>query len=137
MRMIRELDEQQSYDLLSTTTIGRIGFVHDGRVQIHPVNFAVSGHDLLLRTSPDGLLAYLTGEPAAVSFEVDYHDPLGNTAWSVLLHGSLSRAPEDDAADVAARVHPWAGEDRSLPLVLHIESISGRIVRRESERGRI
>ena len=137
MRMIRELDEQQSYDLLSTTTIGRIGFVHDGRVQINPVNFAVSGHDLLLRTSPDGLLAGLTLVPSAVSFEVDYHDPLGNTAWSVLLHGTLTRATEEDAPDIAARVHPWAGEDRSLPLVLHIESISGRSVRRESERGKL
>ena len=135
--MIRELDERQSYDLLSTTTIGRIGFVHDGRVQIHPVNFAVSGHDLLLRTSPDGLLADLTSEPVGVAFEVDYHDPIGSTAWSVLIHGSLSRASEDDAADIAARVHPWAGEDRSLPLVLHIESISGRSVRREPSHGKI
>lgn len=129
--MIRELDEQQSYDLLSTTTIGRIGFVHDGRVQIHPVNFAVSGHELVLRSSPDGLLADLTREPVDVSFEVDYHDPIGSTAWSVLLHGSLSRAAEEVAADITARVHPWAGEDRSLPLVLHIDSISGRSVRRE------
>ncbi|WP_029264117.1 MULTISPECIES: pyridoxamine 5'-phosphate oxidase family protein [unclassified Microbacterium] len=129
--MIRELDEQQSYDLLSTTTIGRIGFVHDGRVQIHPVNFAVSGQELLLRTSPDGLLADLTQAPVEVSFEVDYHDPIGSTAWSVLLHGSLSRAAEEVAADITARVHPWAGEDRSLPLVLHIDSISGRSVRRE------
>lgn len=136
MRMIRELDERQSYDLLSTTTVGRIGFVHDGRVQIHPVNFAVSGHDLLLRTSPDGLLADLTREPVDVSFEIDYHDPIGSTAWSVLIHGGLSRAPEGDVADIAARVHPWAGEDRSLPLVLHIENISGRTVRRESSHGR-
>ncbi|MFB8188883.1 pyridoxamine 5'-phosphate oxidase family protein [Microbacterium sp. NPDC055988] len=135
--MIRELDEQQSYDLLSTTTIGRIGFVHDGRVLIHPVNFAVSAGDLFLRTSPDGPLAELTRATVDVSFEVDYHDPLGSTAWSVLLHGSLSRAPEGDAAAVAARVHPWAGEDRSLPLVLHIESISGRSVRRDSTRGKI
>ena len=131
MRMIRELDEQQSYDLLSTTTIGRIGFVHDGRVQIHPVNFAVSGQELLLRTSPDGLLADLTQAPVDVAFEVDYHDPIGSTAWNVLLHGSLSRASEEEAAGIAARVHPWAGEDRSLPLVLHIDSISGRNVRRE------
>ena len=134
--MIRALDEQQSYELLSTTTIGRIGFVHEDRVQILPVNFAVSGHDLLLRTAPDGVLAALTSEPLPVAFEVDYHDPLGNTAWSVLLHGPLSRVPDDEAAGDAARVHPWAGEDRSLPLSFHIESITGRTVRRDQFRGK-
>lgn len=135
--MIRELDEQQSYELLTTTTIGRIGFVHGGRVQIHPVNFAVSGHDLLLRASPGGLLAELTREPAEVSFEVDYHDPLGSTGWSVLAYGTLSRTAEHEAASIAARVHPWAGEDRDLPLTLGVESISGRSVRRDSSRGKI
>lgn len=133
--MIRVLDEQQSYDLLTTTTIGRIGFVHDGRVQIYPVNFAVSGHDLLLRTSPDGLLGEVTKEPADVSFEVDYHDPLGSTAWSVLMHGSLSRSPEGRAPDILARVSPWADKDRDLTLTFRIETIEGRVVRREPSTG--
>lgn len=135
--MIRVLDEQQSYELLSTTTIGRVGFVHEGRVQILPVNFAVSGHHLLLRTAPDGLLAELTPEPVEVSFEVDYHDPLGSTAWSVLMHGALSRAPEEQAADIGARVHPWADGERILPLTFRIESIAGRSVRREQFRGKV
>jgi nitroimidazol reductase NimA-like FMN-containing flavoprotein (pyridoxamine 5'-phosphate oxidase superfamily) len=134
--MIRVLDEQQSYELLTTTTIGRVGFVHEGRVQILPVNFAVSGHDLLLRTAPDGVLGTLTREPLEVAFEVDYHDPLGNTAWSVLMHGSLSRVPDDEAAGEVARVHPWAGEDRNLPLSFRIESITGRSVRRDQFRGK-
>ncbi|WP_226533468.1 pyridoxamine 5'-phosphate oxidase family protein [Microbacterium paraoxydans] len=133
--MIRVLDEQQSSELLRTTTIGRIGFVHDDRVQILPVNYVVSGRDLLLRTAPDGLLAELTREPADVSFEVDYHDPLGSTAWSVLLHGSLSRVPEEKAAGAGARVTPWAGSDRDLPLAFHIEHITGRVVRRDQEHG--
>ncbi|WP_101847836.1 pyridoxamine 5'-phosphate oxidase family protein [Zhihengliuella sp. ISTPL4] len=128
--MIHELDEQQSYELLATTTVGRIGYLDDGRVKIHPVNFAVSGHELLLRTSPDGHLAALSNESAEVSFEVDYHDPLGGMGWSVLMHGTLSRVPEDRAAGAAARVNPWAGDDRDLPLSFRIESLTGRSVRR-------
>jgi nitroimidazol reductase NimA-like FMN-containing flavoprotein (pyridoxamine 5'-phosphate oxidase superfamily) len=134
--MIRVLEEQQSYELLATTTIGRIGFVHEGRVQIHPVNYAVSGHDLLLRTAPDGLLASLVDEPAEMSFEVDYHDPIGTTGWSVLMHGTLSRASTEEAEGIAARVHPWAGDDRDLPLTFRIESIAGRSVRRDAFRGK-
>ncbi|PZU43680.1 MAG: pyridoxamine 5'-phosphate oxidase family protein [Microbacterium sp.] len=129
--MIRVLDEQRSYELLTTTTVGRVGFVDAGRVQIYPVNFAVSGRTLLLRTAPDSPLAALSKGPADLAFEVDYRDPLGDTAWSVLMHGSLSRAPQEQAADVIARVTPWAGGDRDLPLVFRIDSIQGRSVRRE------
>ncbi|QNA91287.1 MULTISPECIES: pyridoxamine 5'-phosphate oxidase family protein [unclassified Microbacterium] len=129
--MIRVLDEQQSYEMLSTTTVGRVGFVADGRVQIYPVNFAVSGRTLLFRTTGDGLLGSLAPDAVDVSFEVDYHDPLGATAWSVLMHGSLSRAPEDQAAAVSARVNPWAGGDRDVALIFQIESIEGRVVRRD------
>ncbi|MCT1478600.1 pyridoxamine 5'-phosphate oxidase family protein [Microbacterium sp. p3-SID336] len=135
--MIRELDQQQCYELLTTTTVGRIGFEYDGRVHIHPVNYALSGRDILLRTSHEGLLAAVTTVPAAVAFEVDYHDPLGANAWSVLMHGTLSRAPEEDAVGIAARVHPWAGEDRDLALLLRIESMSGRSVQREKPRPEI
>lgn len=132
--MINELDEQQSYELLATTTVGRIGFVDEGLVQIHPVNFVVSGHELLLRTSPDGHLAALSRESAEVAFEVDYHDPIGGLGWSVLMHGVLSQVPEEHAAAAAAsaRVHPWAGEDRDLPLSFRIERITGRSVRRDA-----
>ena len=128
--MIRTLDEQQSYELLSTTTIGRIGFVDEGRVQIYPVNYAVSGRDLLLRTASDGLLGAHNEEP--VSFQVDYHDPLGSTAWSVLMHGVLSRVADDDADAAGARVNPWAGGERSLVLRFRIDTIEGRVVRRDS-----
>ncbi|WP_149084053.1 MULTISPECIES: pyridoxamine 5'-phosphate oxidase family protein [Microbacterium] len=133
--MIHELDEQQSYELLATTTVGRIGYLDGGRVQIHPVNFAVSGQELLLRTSADGRLAALSVEPAEVSFEVDYHDPIGGLGWSVLMHGTLARVADDRAAGAAARVNPWAGDDRDLPLSFRIESITGRSVRRDAREG--
>ena len=129
--MIRVLDEQQCYELLTTTTIGRIGFVEGERVQIFPVNFAVSGRELLLRTASDGPLA-AAAEQGGVAFEVDHHDPLGSTAWSVLMHGTLSRATQERADEIAPRVHPWAGGDRELALTFRIENIEGRMVRRES-----
>ena len=126
--MIIELSEQECYDLLTATTVGRIGFVHDARVLILPVNFVVSGRDLLLRTTADGLLGTLSETPSAVAFEVDSHIPLSRTAWSVLMHGRLSRVAEGDAAAVLPRVSPWAGAGRDLPLRFHIERMTGRTV---------
>ncbi|PRB07317.1 pyridoxamine 5'-phosphate oxidase family protein [Microbacterium sp. MYb64] len=126
--MIIELSEQECYDLLTATTVGRVGFVHDARVLILPVNFVVSGRDLLLRTTADGLLGTLSEAPSEVAFEVDSHVPLSRTAWSVLMHGRLSRVAEGDAEAVLPRVSPWAGASRDLPLRFRIERMTGRTV---------
>lgn len=129
--MISVLSEQRCYELLTATTVGRLGFVQDGRVQIVPVNYVVSGQDLLLRTSPDGILGDLADDPTEVAFQVDHHDDLAGTAWSVLMHGPLSRVAEGEAPAVVGRVSPWAGGERDLPLRFGIEGITGRTVRRE------
>ncbi|MBS1905347.1 MAG: pyridoxamine 5'-phosphate oxidase family protein [Actinobacteria bacterium] len=126
--MIIELSEQQCSELLTATTVGRIGFVQDARVLILPVNFAVSGRDLFVRTTAAGLLGVLTQVPSEVAFEVDGHVPLSRTAWSVLMHGRLSRVPEGEAAAVLPRVSAWAGGDRDLALRFHIESMTGLTV---------
>ena len=74
--MIHVLSEQRCYDLLTATTVGRAGYVREGVVEIIPMNYAVSGHDLLLRTGSDGALSVLADAGATVSFEVDHLDSL-------------------------------------------------------------
>ncbi|MCE7481276.1 MULTISPECIES: pyridoxamine 5'-phosphate oxidase family protein [Microbacterium] len=128
--MISELQEQQCRELLTTTTVGRIGFVADERVHIFPVNYAVSGDDVLVHTSSDGILRRVGDADSPVAFEIDYHDDLAGTGWSVLMHGRISTASDEDVPTTAGRA-PWAGAERVLPLRFHIESISGRRVRRE------
>ncbi|SRR5690606_25313672 len=129
--MISDLKQQECYELLTSTTVGRVGFVLDDRVQIFPVNYVVSGHDLLVRTSSDGILRDLADEGARVAFEIDYHDDLVGTGWSVLMHGALALVPEDEVPAVVGRVSPWAGNERAVPLRFRIETIFGRRVRRD------
>lgn len=129
--MIQNLNEQDCYDMLSTTTVGRIGFVVDGRVQIFPVNYRASGQELLLRTSADGSLRRLADDEAPAAFEIDFHDDSAGTGWSVLMHGHLRRVTGDESPAAPARITPWAGDDRETPLRFIIESIAGRRVRRE------
>ncbi|CAH0125267.1 MULTISPECIES: pyridoxamine 5'-phosphate oxidase family protein [unclassified Microbacterium] len=129
--MISDLQEKECYELLTSTTVGRIGFVLDERVEIFPVNFRASGQDLVLRTASDGILRRIADHGAQVAFEVDYHDDLGGTGWSVLIHGRLSVVADEDPPEGLRRVSPWAGSDRATPLRLAIDSISGRRVRRE------
>lgn len=128
--MISELQEQQCRELLTTTTVGRVGFVADERVHILPVNYAVSGDDLFMHTSSDGLLRRAGDADSLVAFEIDFHDDLAGTGWSVLMHGRISTVSGEDAPAITGR-EPWAGSDRVLPLRFRIESISGRRVRRD------
>lgn len=129
--MIRDVPEQECYELLRTTTVGRVGFVTDGRVEIFPVNYNLSGQDVFVRTSSDGILRRLAEERPQVAFEIDYHDDLAGVGWSVLMHGELSLANVEDAQAVPTRSSPWAGSERIVPLQFRIESISGRRVRRD------
>lgn len=129
--MIRELPEQECYALLTSTTVGRIGFVLDERICIFPVNYAVSGRDLVVRTSSEGALSRLAEEGARVAFEVDHHDDLAGSGWSVLMDARLSGLGDGELSEAADRVSPWAGNERTTRLRLHIDSISGRRVRRD------
>ena len=130
--MMTEMSEQECRELLRATTVGRIGFVADARVQIIPVNYLVDGDDIVIRTAPSGLLSRLTTSTVEVAFQVDHHDDLAGSGWSVLLGGAVSEMTADELAAVpgASRRSPWAEGDRSLPLRLTPSSISGRRVRR-------
>ena len=129
--MISDLQEHECYELLNSTTVGRIGFVLDGQVQILPVNYRTADPGLLLRTSSSGVLRRLADDESAVSFEVDFHDDLGGTGWSVLMHGTLRIVSEEEPPETQAPPSPWAGADRETPLRFLIDRITGRRVRRE------
>lgn len=129
--MIGIIDEEECFALLQTTTVGRVGFVNRGRIEIIPVNYRLHGRELLLRTRADGALAGLPDQPD-VAFEVDHHDDLAGTAWNVLLSGHVEVMPTEqvDAVPPAERVLPWAGGERTLWLRYTADRVSGRRVRR-------
>jgi hypothetical protein len=84
-----------------------------------------------VRTRADGILAALPEQPDA-AFEVDHHDDLGGTAWSVLMSGRFENITADEAEAVpTTRRHiVWAGDERTLWLRFVTARISGRRVRR-------
>lgn len=129
--MITDLPEQECHELLTTTTVGRVGFVLDGLVHVFPINYAVNDREIFLRTSPDGILRTVAESAAQVAFEVDYHDDLAGSGWSVLMRGPLTLMDDDELPAETRRPSPWAGDDRTMPLRFRIESISGRRARRD------
>lgn len=129
--MIHTISEQHCHELLATTTVGRIGFLRAERIHIFPLNYVAVEGLIYLRTLPDSILSAIAREEQVVAFEVDHHNDISGTAWSVLMHGPLTVITEDDVPDAARRVRAWAGDERTLPLRFTIDDIAGRSVHRK------
>lgn len=126
------LDDQECWDLLGGASVGRVGFVHEGRVLIIPVNYRLHARTVIIRTSPTGVLSTLTDGRDGVAFEVDYHRGTGGAGWSVLMSGTIRGLTAAEFAELpkSGRVLPWAGGTRDHRLRFTPDEVSGRRVRR-------
>jgi uncharacterized protein len=127
-----QLTKQECLDLLHASTVGRVGFSHPDGIKILPVNYLVVGEDVIIRTSPSGVIAALAKEGSEIAFEVDYHNTTGGNGWSVLLNGPITPLTdvEFDALDLPGRIVAWAGADRTLYLRFTARQVDGRRVQR-------
>src|SRR5258705_13489694 len=82
------LDRDECVALLERSSLGRIAVVIDGRPLIFPVNFALDGEAIVLRTDEGTKLFAARNGP--VAFECDGTDAGYHTGWSVLATGSRS-----------------------------------------------
>ncbi len=129
--MIDTPDEEECYGLLSAATVGRVGFQREGRIEIIPVNYILHERDIIFRTREDGILSDLPGQQG-VAFEVDYHEGLTGSAWSVLLSGDVQALAHEVAEAIPGvdRVQPWVGGERTRWMRFIPSRITGRLVQR-------
>lgn len=121
------LDEDECRRLLERAEIGRIVFTHHALPAVQPVNFAVSGGDIVIRTSPTSRLAKAAAD-TIVAFEIDEFDTAAETGWSVVAVGPARHVT--DAADAAALealpLRTWAPGERDYFVRIRPELITGR-----------
>ena len=111
-------------------SVGRLGFVRDGRPVVLPLNYVLLGDDVCLRLGPGSTLDVLLNEPT-VAFEIDHVDPLDTNApvaWSVLVQGSAQvlRDPIDLERATASGLTPLVTELGEVYVVIQSEILSGR-----------
>jgi nitroimidazol reductase NimA-like FMN-containing flavoprotein (pyridoxamine 5'-phosphate oxidase superfamily) len=127
---MRTIPESECYELLAVATVGRIGFVSPGGVQILPIDFRLGrGKRLFMKTSPHGTVARLVQDQAPVAFEVDYHASDFGIAWSVLMNGTLRLLDTEASAayaDLRLQPVPWPGLGSTVTIQFVPETISGR-----------
>jgi len=107
---VDELGTDQCWRLLERCKVGRLGFAAEGEQLILPVNYAVDGHSIVVRTGRTVMLEAL-GPGATVAFEVDGSDAVSETGWSVLIKGHAS---EIESRDHWLRVMPWSVTGRAI-----------------------
>ncbi len=122
---ITELTEKDSWDLLSSVSLGRLVTTVAGWTEIFPVNFVVQDRTLLFRTAEGTkLLTSVLNEH--VVFEADDHNVA--EGWSVVLRGTahmLSTSEEIDKAERAG-LYPWVATQKLRFVRVTPESLTGR-----------
>jgi nitroimidazol reductase NimA-like FMN-containing flavoprotein (pyridoxamine 5'-phosphate oxidase superfamily) len=116
------------WNLLATTSFGRVGLVVDGKPEVLPVNYAIDGESILFRTGQGTVLtqASLT----VVAFETDYIDPRDHSGWSVMIQGFAQDI--GDAIDATSErlkrlsLVTWAPGTRAHWIHIKPHKVTGR-----------
>ncbi|GAT69839.1 pyridoxamine 5'-phosphate oxidase [Planomonospora sphaerica] len=133
---LRVLSRAESMQLLASAPLGRIVFTDRALPAIQPVNYALDGERLVIRTRAGSKLAAAVRD-AVVALEADAFDEAGRTGWSVTVIGHACAVPEG-REEFSRLAHlplaPWMPRDGQRPehrdhyIVLPVEQISGRRV---------
>jgi len=125
----QELSYDTCSELLSSGIVGRIALPGPNGPEVIPVNYAVVGSTLVIRTSPYGLLGTY-GRGARVAFEIDQLDHEYEQGWSVVAHGKLAHLTDPVELQRVQSVwkpRPWAGgASRHLYMQLTWDRLTGR-----------
>ena len=124
---IAEMPTDECWDLLRTREVGRLGVNADGFPQVLPMNYALDGSTVVVRSRPGAKLRSADGQP--VSFEIDDIDEIGRAGWSVLVKGRATLVPpthEARASTEDTMVQPWAPGEELYWMRIDVAEISGR-----------
>jgi nitroimidazol reductase NimA-like FMN-containing flavoprotein (pyridoxamine 5'-phosphate oxidase superfamily) len=130
MPVIRELTPTECTERLGRQQVGRIAVcTRDGPVVI-PVNYAMDGETVVIRTSSYSQLAAHAREQAA--FEIDDIEPDMRRGWSVLVVGTAEPVEDVDGlveSGLVKTLTSWAPGSRDLFITITPRRVTGREVR--------
>jgi nitroimidazol reductase NimA-like FMN-containing flavoprotein (pyridoxamine 5'-phosphate oxidase superfamily) len=128
-RELQTLSRAECLDLLATRPVGRLVYVDEHGPAAVPVNFAMSGEEVVCRVSGGSKRAAV--HQPCVAFEVDYIDENDHTGWSVLIRGRGAEIPIERVRELLRELHqeyphPWATGVHNVWLMVTPTLITGR-----------
>jgi uncharacterized protein len=125
--IMEDVPRQECLRLLTTRSIGRIGFSHEGHPMVLPVQFVYRDGEIILRT------AYGSSFDRAVrgievAFEIDAVDPGYHAGWSVMVRGVAEGFDENDTAHLVdeSALRPWGLDQRPGWVRIIVSEVTGR-----------
>lgn len=122
---ITVLSEEESWDLLSGSALGRLVTTVGDQLEIFPVNFVVQNRTLLFRTA-EGTKLFATVTNDQVLFEADDHGL--SEGWSVIVrgHGEVLHGADEIAEADQAGLYPWLATVKLRYVRITPTQVSGR-----------
>jgi uncharacterized protein len=121
---VRKIGREECWDLLRSTTVGRIGYRLRGRTRIAPINFVVDGSRIVFRTAEGSKFSALQIEDD-VALQADHYGE--DAAWSVLAHGTATEITDEPGTDEAtAGLRPWVPTRKDHVFAIEVDKVRGR-----------
>jgi uncharacterized protein len=124
---LREIGQDECFRRLATAKVGRVALCTEEGPTIIPVNFALDGETIVLRTTSYTLLADHAVGPMA--FEVDDLEPAVMFGWSVLVVGHampIEDVDESSRLRASGILEAWAPGSRNLFIRITPKQVTGR-----------
>ena len=121
-----ELDRATSLRLLSVLDVGRLAWADGDRVMVFPLNFALDGEDILVRTPSPVILAAAAAH-RVLTFQGDDFEPGIRAGWTVLVSGPAEEIVDPAEVErVQGLVTPWRSDGPFRVLRIRAEQVAGR-----------
>ncbi len=126
-RGTEQLNEDECWDLLDATSVGRLAIDIAGKPDIFPINFVVDGNCLLFRSGAGTKLA-ASVLLHHVAFEIDGYEPPTRTAWSVVVKGRAHLVERMDEVFAAEDLplFPWVAHPKPDFVRITPDEVTGR-----------
>ena len=122
------LDREECIRRLGRGGIGRVALIIDGEPAVFPVNYSVKDGDIYFLTAAGSKLS-ASSEGAVFAFEVDGHDKMEHTGWSVVVTGSSEVVPLDELEPLwRLKLGRWVGGGPEILVRIRSDQVSGRAI---------
>ncbi|GLV78306.1 MULTISPECIES: pyridoxamine 5'-phosphate oxidase family protein [Streptomyces] len=125
-RMV-ELGREESLELLTGVSMGRVGFTHQALPVIRPVNHLVNDDgDIVIRTHAGAVLLATASGSEVVVYEADQIDEATHTGWCVMATGTASRVTDPLALPrYRTELTPWIDTEMEHVVRIRAEFVTG------------
>jgi nitroimidazol reductase NimA-like FMN-containing flavoprotein (pyridoxamine 5'-phosphate oxidase superfamily) len=125
-RQTLDLIADESWDLLRSTSLGRVVFTMRAMPAIRPVNHLIDDHTIIIRSHLGSAITGHARDGAVVCYEADDIDPVRHTGWSVIATGMARIITDPEAISrYQQTLEPWVTRAMDQVIAITPETITG------------